>query len=304
MLALHMGYSPDPRLTSWMTQIRDAKSKDLLPIAWLNTESEEDSWRRFRHLTPYLAGATERSLELGYRIEEIWGRQPGMTMRRISNILWQRGIEGLIIPQHARHVPLKLDNMASVAIEGALLAPRLHRVMTDSNFNLMLAVKMLKRYGYRRIGICLTEQADRFSHHVIGFTAHYFHSTAPRAEKVAPLFHRYDLKEDAKEAEVAKWLDRQRPDVIIGHDNRLVQWVKNAGYRVPGQIGVIHLALDDDALNWAGVHSKRKEIGRAAAEKVISLIQNRQFGIPEIPSSTMIRGSWHPGRTLIAPKTK
>jgi hypothetical protein len=45
----------------------------------------------------YLQGARERCRQLGYRLEEIWANEPDMTMRRLSQILYQRSIEGVVV---------------------------------------------------------------------------------------------------------------------------------------------------------------------------------------------------------------
>lgn len=88
-LAKELGYAPDARIDSWMAQVRAAKSKSLLPIVWLNTAWEKDAWHRYRFHSPYFEGACARALELGYKIEEIWCAEPGLTMKRLTKILYQ-----------------------------------------------------------------------------------------------------------------------------------------------------------------------------------------------------------------------
>jgi len=97
---------------------------------------------------------------------------------------------------------------------------------------------------------------------------------------------------------------KQKPDVIVGQNNRLLEWVKAAGFRVPEEMGVVHIATDDDVSDWAGIVSRRREIGATAVERVISLLQNRQFGVPKTAVNMAIRGSWSPGSTLLIPKPK
>ena len=53
-IARQLGYAPDARMASWMATVRDAKSKELLPIAWLNTTPEKDGWTRLvNFISPY-----------------------------------------------------------------------------------------------------------------------------------------------------------------------------------------------------------------------------------------------------------
>ena len=305
-IARQLDYAPDARSAVLMASVRGAKSKDLLPIAWLNTTRERDSWQKYKYLSPYLEGARERSHELGYRIEEIWTQQPGMTMRRVSQILYQRGIDGVIVTYPASHLHLRWDHLACVGLGGALLAPRLHRVLTDSSFNLLLALKSLRRQGYRRIGICFENEVDRFSHHLLRSTAHHFVITSPVAYQVPPLFYTGRTPPELILAgkQVAVWLRRYRPEVVVGSTSHLLPWIRATGARVPQDVGIVHLSKDDDVSDWAGIHSHKREHGRTVAGWVIALLQNNEYGVPKLGLDTLVRGIWCGGRTLLSPRGK
>lgn len=298
--AKKLGYVPDARINSWLATVRGAKSKDLLPIAWLNTNPEKEAWHKFKFLSPYLEGVQDRCRELGYRVEEIWTQQPGMTMRRISQILYQRGIEGVIVTPPATHIRLNWNNLAGIALGTELLGPRLHRVKSDIVFNLLLALKMVKRFGYRRVGVCLGDDIDRSSNRVISALASHLAASAQQVKPVPPLFFIYGDESGLKK-QIFAWIRSHKPDVIIGHDNHLVKWLEEEGYRVPQKIGVVHLAIDNDVLDWSGIYSQKKEIGRTAAELAVALVRNRQFGMPEVALDTIIRGAWRNGKTLLVP---
>jgi LacI family transcriptional regulator len=304
-IAARLGYAPDARVASWMATVRKAREKDLLPLVWLNTNLDPEAFRKYKFLSPYLEGCRERAFQLGYRIEEVWACHPAVPMERVARSLYQRGIEGVILTHYVSHFRLKWDHLAAVCLEGSLRAPRLHRVMTDFTFNLNLALKMLKRFGYRRIGLCLEVGIDRQTDHAIHDTIHRFLEENPKTHRVPPLFYMWKggpKREQECKAEAISWMKAWRPDVVLGHSNHLVEWVKEAGFRVPRDMGVVHLATDDDVRDWAGICSYRHTTGAAAAELVISLIRNRQFGVPKVAMKTLIPGSWSPGRTLLVPK--
>ena len=297
--ARELGYVPNARLSGLMAEMRNTTSQDLLPIAWLNTSHDKDAWHRYRFQTPYLEGAGARALELGYKLEEIWCHEPGMTMRRLSRILYQRGIEGVIVTHPGRHLRIDWDRLASVALGSSLLVPKLHRIAQDINFNLHLALKSLRRLGYRRIGICLSQDVDSASHYTTRATANELYLRASSTERVPPLFHPpWWTEGHDKESKTVAWLRSHKPDVIIGHDNRIEQWVKRAGFQVPEDVGVVHLAVDDDVLDWAGIHSARREIGVTALEQLVALMRNHQYGVPKTPLNILIRGTWQTGRTI------
>lgn len=228
-----------------------------------------------------------------------------MTTARLSKILFHRGIRGVIIsPPHdglgLGHVRLDWDNFACASFEEKVLnAPTIPRVAQDWFYNMMLALKMLRRYGYSRIGVHLEGQAERRSSHMARAAVHYFQKRIPLAERVPVKINRLpgiDLKE------FSGWVHRVKPDVIIGQHGELVSAVERSGYRVPEQIGVVHLALEDDCKDWAGVWACKREIGEMAADAVIGKLQKHDYGLPLIRSDTLIPGRWHKGRTLLLPK--
>jgi LacI family transcriptional regulator len=164
-----------------------------------------------------------------------------------------------------------------------------------------LALKSLRRLGYQRIGISLAWQVDSASHYSIRATARDLYFSAPRTQRIPPFFYPPYGPGDKNVTDGVAWIKRYRPEVIVGHDNTLKQWVEAAGYRVPDDIGLALLALDDDVLDWAGIHSRRREMGATAAELLVSLMRNRQFGVPKTPLHILIRGTWRNGWTLKLP---
>ena len=294
-----LGYAPDPKLAMTMAAVRSAKKKTLEPIAWLNANANARAYHDYTWLAPYRLGAAERCAELGYRLDEFWLREPGMTNRRISSILHHRGIRGVVVcpavlPE-ITHLRLEWRHFASISFETAVLAPRLHRVAPDYHYNILLALKMLRRLGYRRIGLFLHRQEDRRSHHSYLAGFRYFQSGIPTAEHVPPLI--YDST-TLSTAALHRWMDEARPDVILGHHSKLVTWVRESGRRVPGELGVAHLALDGDCEDWSGIWQHKQRIGAQTIEQLVSMIQNNRLGLPDIAYETLVPGEWRHGSTL------
>lgn len=296
-VAKKLGYAPDPKLAAAMAGVRAAKKKTLEPIAWLNANQNSRAYRDYTWLAPYRAGAEERCAELGYKLDEFWLRAPGMTERRMSSILTNRGIRGLVVcpsvlPE-TTHLRLDWRHFASVSFEATVLVPRLHRVAPDYHYNMLLALKMLRRLGYRRIGLFFHRQEDRRSHHTYLASFRYFQSGIPPAEQVEPfIYYPFD------KAALFQWLDREKPDVVLGHHSLLVQWLEESGRRVPEAIGVAHLSLDGDCEDWGGIWQHKQRIGAQAVEQLISMIQNNRLGLPDLAYETLVPGEWRFGKTL------
>ena len=299
-VAKSLGYVPDPRVAAVMAGVRGAKRKTLEPIAWLNANQNARAYRDYAWLSPYRIGAAERCEELGYKLDEFWLREPGMTDRRMSSILQSRGIRGVVVCPAVlpdiTHLRLDWRHFAAVSFETAVLLPRLHRVAPNYYYNMLLALKMLRRLGYRRIGLFLHRQEERRSHHTYVAGFRYFQSGIPTEEQVSPLIYNPFDK-----AALHRWLDEVKPDVVLGHHSMLVEWIEETGRRVPDDIGVAHLSLDGDCEDWAGIWQHKKRIGAQTAEQLISMIQNNRLGLPEVAYQTYVPGEWRHGKTLRGP---
>ncbi|WP_081722328.1 LacI family DNA-binding transcriptional regulator [Geminisphaera colitermitum] len=328
--AARLGYVPDARMAAVMSGMRMSKRRELLPIAWLNTAEERGLWRKFNWLSPYLEGAQKECTTHGFKLEEHWLMQPGMTQRRMSQILASRGIRGVIItPATAapgiHHLRLKWEQFSVVTFENGLLSPRLNKVVPHFFHNLMLALKNLRRLGYRRIGLCLQTIEEQRSGHTYLAALGYFQNKLPAAEHVRPFVYRrlsmmdkrileshlplseWMLREKQEPhgtsfttdaALLRKWIERERPDVIVGQHSFMLNWLAALDLRVPQDIGVAHLALDDDCADWAGIWQNKREIGAQAVRQVIGMLHANERGIPKITHETFIHGEWRFGRTL------
>lgn len=295
-IARSLGYTPDARMAVRMEKVRDARHKDLVPLAWINANSNEHAYREWKWLSPYMEGAREHCADLGYKLDEFWLRKPGMSEARLSSIIAHRGISGIIVsPSSPDLSRLRFDwrRFAAVSFETAVLVPSLHRVVPDYHHNILLALKMLRRAGYRRIGLCIHAMEDRRSHHTYVAGLLYFHQGIRESERTPPfIYPAIDI------AGMRAWIKREKPDVIVAHSAMIIDWINSAGLRVPEDIGVAHLAIEDDCADWAGIWQNKRRIGAQAIEQIVSMIQNNRIGLPDIAYETLIPGEWRHGKTL------
>ena len=296
-MAEELGYRVDARITEWMAHIRAAKKKDPIPLGWLNADPNDDAYHTSKDLTPYLEGAMQRCEELGYCLQEFWLRAKGMTGDRISQILHAQGIRGIIVTPTGQvgSVSLDWDMFAIASFEKALRAPFVHQATQDYYTNMMLALRILRKLDYKRIGVFLSAWSDDRSYHSCQGAVSYYHSRISKNQRVPILSQRYSL-EPGKEFK--PWLQKHKPDVVIAQHSQLLEWLDTAGYRIPEDISCFHMAVEDDCLDWAGIWVNKREIGAVAAEIVITQLQSQFSGIPEISRDVLIKGRWNPGWTV------
>ena len=96
-LARESGYTPDARITDLMRHLRKPRAvRERASFGVISFYDRLRPWEGSRHLGQVHAGMERRARELGYRLEPLWLRAPGMTPRRFDDILAARGLDGLL----------------------------------------------------------------------------------------------------------------------------------------------------------------------------------------------------------------
>ena len=159
-IAEEMGYRPDPALNA-LTAYRHAKTprREMPPLAYLTHWDTEWGWKQPHAHAAFHSGSHARAASLGYRLEHFWLGEPGMSPRRLSDILVARGITGLIVsshlPEHDRPLQLDWARFSAVKIDCLPREPDLHHVTNDQRAITQLAVRRILAAGSSRIGMVI-----------------------------------------------------------------------------------------------------------------------------------------------------
>lgn len=297
-MAKKLGYRPNPLVTALMEQRRKQVAKHVAAtLAFVPLRREPEAFRQSTSELLYFQGFEHRAGELGFRVEEIAGKRPHLTFRRLAGILRSRGIRGVAfgvneVPRG--HLPMDLEGLASVAHGYSVLRPLLHRVTHDHCNGILLACREMRRIGYRRIGYVAYGPVDDVVNNqwLGGFSIYNERQTA--RNRVPPLL----LKRYHQEPFLA-WFRRHRPDAIVSIAHHVMEWLRAAGVEVPGACGYAHLDITPlDSVPWAGIDQQSEKLGRVAAEILANQLVHNEYGKPSIPTLTLIEGCWRPGSTL------
>ena len=300
-LAAKMGYSPDPliqRLTTHLGRVHGKESGQV--IAWINA-GKADAIADGGFLPRYECAAVTAQ-KYGYRLEEFLLRRPGLTGRKLSQILYQRGIEGLIIgpmPSAGCHLKLDWDKFSSVAIGYSMLAPQLDRVVNHQLHTGRLAIREILRSGYRRIGLCVSEEENRRVDHcwLHAFARYQLQSSV--RNRVPPLIQR-----EWSDERFFQWIEKERPDCVLAHQYWVKDVLERMGKKVPGEVAVAALHWPGPASKVAGVDQRLDVIGAMAVETLIGQLYRHKKGVPEVPTTIMVEGRWMDGPTIIRKNIK
>jgi len=292
-----MGYRPDPEMARLMAHLRRGRQQGALSvIAFLNPSAsremlDEDAYVRSLH-----EGARQRADELGYKLEEFWLKEPGMTARRFDRMLHTRNIRGLLIPPLPKdigHLSLDWDQYAAVALTLSIPRPQLNRVCPHHSSNMRLALRELRRLGYRRIGFVIARTLDKRVNH--DWTAAFlaYQQEIARANRVPRL-----QTEGDETKTLPHWLEQYRPDAVISAHADFCEIVRGTGLRIPADIGFVTMAVSSEWPKLACVQENGLEVGRAAANQVASQLAHNAYGLPKIAHILLVEGSWVPGSSV------
>lgn len=293
-LANKMGYRPDPAVSELMGRLRKSRLAGLETLAWLTTYPTIGGWKTNPGTCDMYRGASERAGHLGFRLEEFSLNTPGMTPRRLSNILYNQGIRGIVLAPLVEHGTIEgfaWQHFATACCGHSLLSPAMHRVSVDQFDVLRLAWSELTALGYRRIGLCVSaNDNDRIGHRWQAVQL-VEHETAAESERVPPM-----LTDDWTPAVFRRWFEANRPDVVLTMAE-VQGWMKAAGIRVPRDCGLALLRMDQ-AKGVAGVDHRFADIGASTVELVVSELATNRFGIPAVRKSVSVECLWQDGPTV------
>ncbi len=297
--AKEMGYIRNPEISKFMSAIRQQNAGDTgLPLAYITTGSQRDDWKQSATELKYWEGAKEQAKAYGYYIDTYWLSEPGMTEQRMSKILWSRGIQGIILhpfsgalTRESIATPLNMmwERFITVAMSDTLMNPILNRVIHDHYTSILLAMESLSQKGYRRIGLCMSEDMDLRVNQRWQAGFRVYRASHPIA-RIAPL-----ITNQLNANSIKKWMRGKKLDAIIGASSQMPRYLQEIGIQIGQDLAYADLDLDIKNPAYAhisGIDQNSKMLGIAAVDLLMSGIQRNECGVPKIPLTIQVEGSW------------
>ncbi|MBK1878720.1 LacI family DNA-binding transcriptional regulator [Pelagicoccus mobilis] len=295
-----LGYYPHPLLGSMMQDVRSGKKeRQKLSIVYLDNLKEEGRWKEVASYAATFEGARRRAEQLGYDFDLIWARAPKLSSKRLSDILWNRGVDGIILgPSEEPHLSIDLDwdRFSTVAISYDVVGGPFHRVTNNHYLSIRLAVEVAKQLGYRRIGIFLEQHQNERVNNVYSNYMAAYNSKVDEANRVEPCFLDGYTKKD-----LFQWLESEKPDLVLGLSRFIYEWMVEGGVRVPKDVGFALLDRQPIDEVCCGVDQRTEYIGQSAVDLVTTLLRTYQKGVAEVPLHLLSEGRWHQGGTMVYP---
>ena len=298
-IADELGYRPHPLVSTLMSYRRAINPVRLhLCLAFVTNFPTRDGWKNLQMYQDFFQGASDQADKHGYRIEEFWLREPGMTSERLCEIFHYRRIDGLLIaPLPVAHGHLRLDwsKFASVTFTYTLARPILHRVVNHQFRSMRSAIRHLKKLGYRRMGLAMPASLDRRVDN-LWLGSFLVEQDGFKPKDRVPLCLLND--KEWNETQFSHWFKKHQPDVVISQQPKVIEWLKALGKRVPEDVGFVHMNCPDMSTKYAGIYQNGPLIGRAAVDFLVGMLQRNDRGIPTVPHTILIDGTWIDGATV------
>jgi LacI family transcriptional regulator len=313
-LAAQMGYRRDPALSALVAYRRQARPNKSNPLlAYITHWDTRFGWKELPAHRQFFEGCSAKAADLGYQLEHFWLGEPGLSHRRMSRILYSRGIVGLIIASHRTEYTAPLDfewsKFSAVKIDFAPRDQLLHIITNDQRTIISQAVQRVKAAGYRRIGFVMPHWWDEFVELAwsAGFLAEQQKFAA--ADRIPILYFSTPqlpagsgalLGPDhaVPPAVLSSWLGTYRPEVIISFGPFVLGSLASLGLSVPRDVAFVETFLENTDGALAGIQQNCHRVGELSVEILAGQLHQHVYGVPSIPTATLVEGTWHDGASL------
>ena len=293
-----LGYHANPLLSNVMRGVRArGRAVHLGAIAYLTFHDTPTAWRDNPTYNAFFEGARHRAHELAFSFEPVWAGERGLNTRRLTTILRNRGVAGVIVgprPSAPTRAILDWEHFSIASVGRPLPGMVLHQAASHYLRTMERLLTALTARGYQRIGLALTRERVPPTDHgwLAGFSL--YQQTLPPAQRV-PLF----VSDDYDPETLRRWIFAERPDVLIGQRADLVdQLLPVLGYRIPEELGYALLSRPDEPGAPAGMNQLPALIGSAATDLVANQIASGERGPPRHPRFVLVEGEWNDGPTV------
>jgi LacI family transcriptional regulator len=312
-IADEMGYYPDPTLQALVAYRKgclSSRSKETL--AYVTNWDTRFGWRAIPDHERAYVGAQRKADELGYKLEHFWLGEPGMSERRMSDVLYHRGIQGILVAAHmeSNDELSKMDwsRLSAVKVGYYPREPALHQVTNDYCGMVRMAMRRAMAAGFERVGFFMAQWWDDAA--AKSWSAGFLieQNNIPSNTRVPILTSACDREEwvsgqpsrhsTGDTIAMAKWYQMYRPDVIIGFSPLVLAKIGLIGLVVPRHVAYLDLCVENANEGTAGVRQNGEIAGEVAASMLVAQIRQNLFGKPAVATSTLVDGTWRDGASM------
>jgi len=294
-IAKKLGYRSDPVLSALNAyRISQQNPAFHATIAWFNNWPNRESLLKHPTRRAFYEGASSQADQLGYRLEEFWLHEEGMTAPRLTRILAARNISAILLPPQpnpALETGFDYWNYSVIGFDFSATPSMVHLICNDDLHAIKTTISNLHELGYRRIGFCYSKNVDEKLDHAILEGVLYSYWKYPDLIPLPFCENHWDRKS------LADWMKTEKPDVVVGHLG-IEKELAAIGFSIPKEVGFSCLELFPDSVNLSGILMDNFFIGQQAVNLLVGKIQRGERGETSRVIHTFVQGKWISGKSL------
>ncbi len=295
-IAARHGYARNQLVGTVMAHVRAARTQRLLGnAAIVHVPSPEQPQPRPMQQC-MIDAAVARARELGFHLGQFRLESTRSAAPALGRMLRARGVQGVIFlysrPTTATDT-FPWEHFATVEIDYGAPNPVQHTVSIDHHFTLTSALQRLRALGYRRMGLFVERHKDE--------RLNFKWSAAFRSfqEMHGGIGHAPVLMAETMTSQAfLAWQRAHRLDLVVGHVDHAILWLRGAQVRVPEETGFFNLNWNERSRPCAGLDLRPELQGITAVETLVAQIHRNERGLPADPRSVTLSGRWVDGPTL------
>jgi len=301
-VAEELGWRPNAELARQMALVRSTVIKTEQPqLAFVIKQSSAVFQKGAASFTQ-LRGAEEYAESRGYGCDVFNIADKPLSARRLRDILFARGIEGIVffgtVDPEMPEEYLIIGKEFACAVAGIRSGKvPYHCITSDFMSAGRLFIEKIVEKGYRRPAVLIPRGLDEQLGYA--FTGGISTGLLDLAlEDRLPIQHLGRTESHIPEYEydrVKQWILRNRPDSIIStdieHSEQLIEELKEYGMNLP----LFSYDFFPPQKVSGGIDFRQKHIGRAAVDVVVGQLHRGQKGLPEVQRNVQIEGFWVEG---------
>lgn len=283
-----------------MSGVRRQRIGRVANIAWLTARPPKAPTHA--PIKAMREAAQARANSLGYGFDVFQLMTAKLNERQVDRILRARGVAGILIeplPQKQPVLPIPWEGYPLATIGRSLASPLIHHTLGYWLNNTKQVLGELQQRGYERIGFMYITNAEKRFDYAPSMYFDFHLKSVPRKRRIAPV-----CSDNWTSEMYAAWIEKYRPNAIIGSFADQVRHIRDAGYRVPEDIGYATLSRNDYFPECSGIRQPYQELAESAVDLLVSQIQSNQCGLPARPKALFVEGDWVEGETLRATTKK
>lgn len=290
-----LGYRLATPVSQWMRALRTRSGQHLREKIYYLIH--EELWQRNRYAKSYFEGGRKRAERHGYELEPMVFDHREMSDRRLSAIIWSRGVRGLVIGplrEGRRKLSLTWDRFAVASFNLYEGTANMDRAANDYFGSVVMTMRQVYARGYRRVGLVVYQLLDEA--YELSLTAAYQrHGELLEGLTIVPPLL---VNSDTFNAVYFKtWFEEHQPDCVIAV-HCVLPFIDAMGLRVPEDVGYASMNRVAAARDCAGLQHDFELMGATAVDLVISQLNRNSTGLQDFPTTVLLRPQWIDGPSL------